>query len=543
MRRLWPFAAIAAVALALWAPMLFVVRPGDSWGYDLNWSTQFSGLVASGDLYPRWTPTSFFGLGAPTFDFYPPLGFWVAALVRLASGGALGPVLELKLAFLALIGGSGLAMYAWLRTAAAAPAAVLGAILFMAAPYHLDDLYVRGAFAELAAFALLPLLALGLSRTAAGARLGPLGLALAWAGLILAHLPTALLAGVFLVAPYGLMLLAQSQRRLVFAARAGAALALGTGLAAIYLVPALALQPFVSADYWWSERFQAADRLFLNPKAWTMALEPYLAAVSIGETAAAIAISAIAWRANRRSVAIWGVVAAVVFAAIAGLLPGFWSLPLMSKVQFPWRAIAVAEIAVATVVAWAPWPKSLAGRLPAICLAALVAANLAQVGKDLASGPPTAPVGGYGAAFPTSVDAPEYLPKGMLTMTPAGPMPAVDLARLTALPLASRGAATARPDGSVDVRLAPGPTAALVVRRFYFPAWTATCDGQPVTVAPSDPGRLVSFTPPASAKACDLAIGRTPSEQLGGWLSLASLALILAWAAFAARRRLSPSPG
>ena len=79
-----PLAVIAAAAVLVWAPTLVIAAPGDLFSYDLNWAAQFGALVRAGDPYPRWLPGSFGGLGSPTFYFYPPLSFWVAALV----GGA-----------------------------------------------------------------------------------------------------------------------------------------------------------------------------------------------------------------------------------------------------------------------------------------------------------------------------------------------------------------------------------------------------------------------------------------------------------------------
>jgi hypothetical protein len=539
MRRLWPCALIAAAALALWAPSLAVAEVGDSFGYDLNWSAQFSAAFRAGDLYPRWTPASFDGLGGPTFYFYPPLGFWLTALISLATGG-LGPALQLKLAELALFAGAGWSMFAWLRLKAGALPAALGGVLYMLAPYHLDDAYVRGAFAELSAIAVVPLTALGLARTAGDDRLGPLWLTLGWAGAILGHLPIALLTGVLGIAPYGLWLLIElpGARRPAFAIRAAAALALGTGLAAGYLVPALGLQRFISADYWWSANFRAADRLFLNPKAWTLPLEPFFAAISAGEAGIAAVVAWRAWRSGARAAALWGGVALLVFAVIAGLVPGFWSLPLMSKVQFPWRAMALEEFALVTVLVWAPRPAL--GRLPVICLVALIAGDLAAVGKFLVTGPAAVQRAGYGAAsFPTSIDAPEYLPAGMLKMTPDGPAPSVDVAALARAPLAAgdtvAGASAASGPG-VHIRFAPGPARQVTIRRFYFPSWSARCNGRRVPTTPVGPARLVGFTAPAGVAECDVAVGLTEAEQLGLALSAASLIVLAGWLAIGRRR-------
>ena len=259
--RLWPFALVALAALVVWAPTLAIPAPGDSFGYDLEWSRQFSRLALAGDPYPRWMPASFDGLGSPAFYFYPPLPFFAVTLISGMVGGVASAAMQLKLAGLAFFVLSGWSMFAWLRAVTTPGKALIGALVWLAAPYHFDDHYLRGDLAEFAAMALLPLVALGLKRTADGARLGPPLLAGAYAALILAHLPLALLASILMIAPYGLFLgWRAGPGRWRILATLAAALAAGAGLAGAYLVPALDLQGAISADYWWSARFHSGGR-------------------------------------------------------------------------------------------------------------------------------------------------------------------------------------------------------------------------------------------------------------------------------------------
>ncbi len=533
-----PLAVIAVAAALVWAPTLVIAAPGDSFSYDLNWAAQFGALVRAGDPYPRWLPGSFGGLGSPTFYFYPPLSFWVAALVGAGSGGALGAALQVKLATLALIAGSGWAMFAWLRALTTPTRALIGALAYLVAPYHLDDHYLRGAFAELAAFVAIPVLALGMEQTVRAVRSGPLLLAAGWAALIFAHLPIAMLTGALLVPTLGAYALWRSEQRLAFALTASAALAVGTALAAIYLIPALQLQDAISADYWWSARFQAADRLLTNPAAWSLPLEPFFGAISFAEAALAAWIAWLAWRARDARLGFWAGVTILVFAAVTGLLPGFWSLPLLAKAQFPWRAMTIQDFAFVTLIAIAP--RSAMPIAPVVFVA-LALGNAAALARDLAAGPAVArTLGGYGAqSFPTDADAPEYLPRGMLTMGPDGPAPAAPLAQLQAEPLAA-GASTARAGPGGDVALMPAPGARIVLRRFYFPAWQVVCDGRSVAAAPFGPGRLVSFVPPLPARQCRAWVGETRPEALGAAIAGAGLAVFALYAAWLIAAGLRP---
>ena len=133
----------------------------------------------------------------------------------------------------------------------------------MAAPYHLADFYGRGALAEACAIALIPLLALGLKRVAEGR--GIALAALAYAALIATHLPLALLASLFLVAPYALVLAKGRPRALLAFAPP---LALGIGLSAIYLLPALALERYRDAAVLWSDQLLRPDHWLLVDGIW-----------------------------------------------------------------------------------------------------------------------------------------------------------------------------------------------------------------------------------------------------------------------------------
>ena len=147
-------ALLAALGLALMLPVLLAPTPlSDSHAITLVWSHQFTALVAAGDLWPRWLPWSHDGLGAPVFYFYGPFAFWVVAAFGIAG---LATWLAIAAAATALLIASGFGMHALLR-ARGAPRPLAGAALYMAAPYHLLDFARRGALAEFAAMALVPL--------------------------------------------------------------------------------------------------------------------------------------------------------------------------------------------------------------------------------------------------------------------------------------------------------------------------------------------------------------------------------------------------
>ena len=144
--RLWgPWAAIIAVSALLTLPAAIgPMRLNESFWIDWVWLDQFAKQIGQGILYPRWLPLSHGGLGSPVFYYYPPLAFHVGSVFALAGLSTYASLIALFFAAYAL---SGLAMYAWLRNVAERP--LLGALIYVGAPYHAFNFYSRGAIADL----------------------------------------------------------------------------------------------------------------------------------------------------------------------------------------------------------------------------------------------------------------------------------------------------------------------------------------------------------------------------------------------------------
>jgi uncharacterized membrane protein len=318
-----PIIGLAVVLLlpAMFSPMML----RDSFWIDWVWSDQFTTELARGILYPRWLPLANGGAGAPAFYFYPPLAFYVSGLLGLLMPTYWSIIATFGIALML----SGYTMLAWLR---GTKQPLLGALLFMAAPYHVLDCYGRGAQAEFFAIALLPLVALGLRRSGEGR---PALLAFAYAGLILAHLPLALLTSLFLIVPYC------AWRRQVRAFVLP--VALGIAMAAVYLVPALALSDYRHTELLWADpQFQARNWSLIFPREGPVeGMRKVFAAILL---LSFVPIAAL-WFARQRIEAGYAAVCCVI---AAGVVPALWALPLLRDVQFPFRMLPLIEFAIAT---------------------------------------------------------------------------------------------------------------------------------------------------------------------------------------------------
>ena len=442
---------LACVALAVMAPeLIWGLHFSDSGPYNITWTAQFRDAWARGEIYPRWLPASFGGLGAPTFYFYPPLTFFLTGAIH-----ALGVEVTRAITFAAtlLLFASGVAMERWLRWRGTP--SLLAAALYMALPYRLTDIYTRGALAEHAAFVWLPLIALGIE--ALPRRWAPPLLAAAVAGLLLTHLPTAVLALVFLIAPLGLRRVLQDRRALGPGVCAGL---LGVGLAAFFLLPAFTLQKAIQSDLLWTAHFTVSNWFLWNwdKDSW-LAFSPFLIACA--------GVVLLACRGGR-----WWFWLTMFTASSAFGLPPILGLPGLSAVQFPWRAIGIVLfLGMTAFAAQRPSPRVI---LVAFCLLSSGwISECGQIVQNIVRG--NAPDAVWlVSAMP---DAAEYLPRGLASGV-------TDSKRIPQL-----GAYAKYPRSPVLSVAEPGVH---TIGRAAFPIWRLVHDGRDVPYV----GPLITFRGP-----------------------------------------------
>lgn len=476
---------VAAAALALAAILIALpaavgpIRLNDSFWIDLVWLDQFARELASGTLYPRWLPLSHAGLGSPVFYYYPPLAFYLGSIFVFAGLGTFG---SLVAAFAAATLLSGVGVYLWLEGRTSAPLA--GALLYMIAPYQLFDFYQRGAIAEFLAAAVMPFLLIGVRRIVEERHGGIQMTALAYAALIMSHLPLALLASLFLVGPYAMMVAGKSPRML---AKIVAALGLGLGLSAIYLFPALLLEHYRSSqDLWGLPTLQPATWNIWNKGAWGD--QTYRSVLLV---TAALFVPAALLAVRERSA--WSILALVCIAAGIGVLPAIWSLPVLRFVQFPFRLLPVAELAFVTAAMLAP-----KDRAPL----AIGFVAFALIGAFIVAAKPESAAFGDRVMREVHPDVPENLPPGNRPYSWPSKW---------ALGIAARHKEP-RFDGNVTIE----PV-------FYFPSWEVRCNHLRARTFPDPSTKLLSY----EGRGCSRELVQTVPERIGLFVSLAALLVLL----------------
>jgi hypothetical protein len=536
-----PAFVVVAVAILLLAPSLVIgtLITHDSWLIG-SWAAQFSSLFRAGDLYPRWLPQSFDNLGAPIFYYTPPLAYWLDALVSAASANLLPDRYRLSVSGVLLLSASGLAMHAWLKTEVTSPRATLyGALAYMAAPYHLIDHYARGAYAEFAAYVVLPLVVLAIRQVAERRRFGFVFLAAAYAALSLVHLPTALLVSLTALPLYVLYRgwqLGEVRQAIGFFVRCALGGVLGLGLAAIYLIPAVALQGWINSDHLWGHEHFRIETWFILTLLLQDRLVEYDFMVIVAYAALAYGIAAVgvltmAARAGvpqgwRSEAAFWALVCLVCLLFVTGAVPWFWQLPLVDSVQFPFRLMMVVEFAAITALCLVPWPgrSRVASALFVVAIIALIPAGLdlgrlawRQIEKTM-----TEPdsFGDTEEFLPAGYGRSEYSPEQLRVPT------------ISCAPTPRICRAVEERFGGLRIEVEGDAPATVVLRRFFFPVWRLD---PALPIGAADPLKLVSFTAPAGRHVWRLERRSLPAEQWGWAISGLSLVLLLAWAAAAGR--------
>ena len=534
-------APAALLLVAVGIPCAQLLAVGFPHAYDsrphLVWSQHFASQLWAGELYPRWLAAVGDGFGAPVFFFYPPLAYYVSGALHPLLPAAESAPLRLALATALALVAAALALFAWLRRHLGPSPAALGAALYTLAPYHvMIDVWLRGAYAEVWAFAWPPCLLWAVDEAGARPPRALLALAVGAALLLLTHPPTALtalpLVGVYAVA------CAVRARSAAPALVGLLGLAFGAGLAGAYLATALTHGPFVDQqhmfrghyDYRGSFLFAA---LPLLPHSWmqggALAMAGASAAVALGLPRASSRGSvppAAGWLARFAGAC----AAAYLFLMLPVSGPVWERLPLLQKIQFPWRLslelVLLASASLAAAFAWGLGARpERAGRL----WAGAGVGVLLLLGATLFVGPHK-PIKPARAAryLAESRSQPEHrVPHAEDPTALLGPGQRVAFAR---------GAGEARVEAWAPRRIAllveSDGAARLALRQQLYPGWQARAEGQPCCL-PVDGLRaygIVAIDLPPGRHRVRVTLGPTPYERAGWIASGVSAALLAATA-------------
>jgi 6-pyruvoyl-tetrahydropterin synthase related domain len=525
-------------AFAIFIPTFFLGIPsGHDFEFHMNSWMEVLSQWRLGILYPSWAGMAHFGYGEARFIFYPPTSWML--------GAVLGSFLPWKIVpgvyqWIALTL-SGCAMFFLARRYLPRRDAIFAAALYAANPYYVVIVYWRSALAELLAGALLPLLVLFVLRSEKNYRKTILPLALIVGAVWLTNIPSAVML------TYSLALLlvvaAVLRRSLRPLALGAAAVIIGLAMAAFYIVPVLYEQKWVEIAQVLSPGVRPQDN-FIFTSLHDPDHDSFNLLISLLSTAELILLAIFAWMSRpwrTRARELWWMLAA--WSAACALLLSFLSvllyryLPELRYVQLPLRWLLCLNVGFALLATMATkrwWIRALA------CLAMLAVlffvwhrvrspwwdteGDVAEMLDNQVTGV------GY-----DGID--EYVPSGVDVYEIKN-----DARRVTFDgPGSSRIRISRWEPESKTFSAIVSHSGKLVIKLFSYPAWKVEVNGRPVQTEALKITTQIVIPVEAGENNVQITFAHTRDRKIGGFVSLATVILILGMLLFE-RRALLLSP-
>jgi hypothetical protein len=497
-------------------------------GLHLNWIGQFIHLLSQGVWIPRWVPEGFWGFGAATFYFYPPVTFYLAALIHGITGSNSVTFLYQMTGLVATVA-SFFSMRLLLRSLRATSyQANLGALLFAFAPFRMAELYSRSSLSTHVSYAVLPLVCLGVVKVFEQ-RLDRRFESIVLLGSMVALLALTNVPMTMVTAVCAAIALTMNWRRLsrpilLDFFRSGV---IAMALSAFHFSAVIAAKPYARL-----EDLKAIDMEFLLTDLYHRT--GFAAAFHVGLIYIAIGIIGYYyWRSTtntgklsskERSFAAAGIVimAIALFLEIPKYsLPIWRNIPPFPIIQFPWRFYSYIVLIASLIVGIAS--------TPAMVRAARTITWAWVVGAFLPAALLVTNFHLFSHVIRPIEDATEYRPihspertKLSSTLAPLALSPSFSavLSSHDTVSLISYTPITQ----SYNIRLSKPLT--LTFHRFWWPYWHLMTANRELSCQYDSVGRVTSVLP-AGQYVIQWELHPTPIEQAGLWVSKISVGLLL----------------
>ncbi len=482
--------------------------------------------IKGGDFYPSWLSSTNGGYGDPSIRFYPPALYYILSFFRLITGDWYVASL-LTLSLLTVIGGTG--MYLWASALTDQRYAVLAALVYMLSPYHANEMYQAGLYAQYTCASVLPFVFAFTERIIANGRWRDGGgLGLSYGIVILSNLPLAVLGSVA-VSVYALVRLAQSFSRRSLCQLIVGALS-GLALSSCYLMPMLIELKWKSpSGARLAQWFDYKNNFIFQPSPNEMG-DYWIPIITTVTLLMAVPAVVLLVKPKRQALAP-AVVALVTFLMATSLSKPIWdAVPALQETQFPWRMLTITSACLSILVAISVpelvrmWPtrlRPLSLALVGITVIALSFTILQVIRPAIFRNR---------SAFDqmvASLNGSESNEGLLPVWVPGKP-------RAMAQPVEAPGREVHVTEWSVkhrEFQISSGVATEARLRTFYYPYWKATAEGKQLTTSPASDGALLVSVPPTATTVRVEFVEPTSTYITGAFSILGILAIALSFAA------------
>jgi len=218
--------------------------------------------MGHGQFLVRWAPGLNWGHGYPMFNFYPPFFSFLAMLFSHLTHNMVAAINAACILMWIL---SAVGMFLLAREFWGPEGGMLSALLYAYAPYHIIDLYVRGAFAEFSSFAFFPFILLAILKMSRKGGLGAFLLGTtSISGLSLTHNIMSMLF--FPIAVLFMFYLFFTEKRSAWIVAAIGMFVIGLMMSSFFWLPALMEKQFLNLRFLTSMRYDF-HKSFISLKA------------------------------------------------------------------------------------------------------------------------------------------------------------------------------------------------------------------------------------------------------------------------------------
>lgn len=332
---------------------LYGVPSGNDLPQHFQFAASIKNAVLSGEMYPNWASRENYGYGGVGLRFYPPAAHYVLAFAAIltnnwhAASGA---------AFLFLTSLAGFGIYFWAREWFSERSSLVAGVLYIFAPYHALQIYGAFLYAEYAAAAVLPFCFLLVTRVCRrGTARDVIGLGIAFGALTFTHLPLSIVGALALFV-YALILI---EFRLFSSESYKLAAGIGLGLAAssyqwIKVVTEMSWINHASDNFSKAGSYDYAKNFLLS--------FPYLSGLDFDDRSLwlidfSLLITLVLTvppgilfyrkaenRFKKKLLAVFVVSLGSIFMASTLSRPIYDIVPLLQKIQFPWRWMTIVSM-------------------------------------------------------------------------------------------------------------------------------------------------------------------------------------------------------